>query len=208
MPLQNFVDNSTPTIDAAWLNAIDAFYYSVFQSATTAALARAAVSAAMSGANTDITSLASPALASATATTQSPGDSSTKVATTAFLAAAAAAALAATNVYTKNQSVTPVAVTATSTAVINSALSNNFTITPTQNFTLSAATNPTNGMIINVVFTQGSTPYVITWDAVWQFPGGTEPTLTASANAIDFMSAYYNGATSKWICVMNKDFKA
>jgi hypothetical protein len=43
---------------------------------------------AASGANTDITSLNSPALGSATATTQTPGDNSTKVATTAFVAAA------------------------------------------------------------------------------------------------------------------------
>ena len=42
---------------------------------------------ALKGANTDITSLASPALGDATATTQSPGDNTTKVATTAFVIA-------------------------------------------------------------------------------------------------------------------------
>ena len=42
---------------------------------------------ALKGANTDITSLASPALAAATATTQAVGDNTTKVATTAFVAA-------------------------------------------------------------------------------------------------------------------------
>ena len=42
---------------------------------------------ALKGVNTDITSLASPALASATATTQAVGDNTTKVATTAFVAA-------------------------------------------------------------------------------------------------------------------------
>lgn len=43
---------------------------------------------ALSGANTDITSLAAPALGAATATTQSAGDNSTKVATTAYADAA------------------------------------------------------------------------------------------------------------------------
>jgi hypothetical protein len=43
---------------------------------------------ALKGANTDITSLASPALASATATTQTAGDNTTKVATTAFVTTA------------------------------------------------------------------------------------------------------------------------
>lgn len=112
------------------------------------------------------------------------------------------------NVYTKNQSTTPVALTPGATVNVDVSLSNNFTLTPNQNFTLAAPTNPTNGMVCNFVFTQGGTPYTITFDAAWQFAGGAEPTLTASASAVDFMSCYYNGATSKWICVMNKDFKA
>lgn len=108
MALQNFVDGQTPLIGATWLNKIDAFYTTLFNSAitaaqaltalgatsvgtalfqaATAAAARAAITAAASGANTDITSLSSPALAAATATTQTGTDSSTKVATTAFVA--------------------------------------------------------------------------------------------------------------------------
>lgn len=112
------------------------------------------------------------------------------------------------NVYGKNQSVTPVVLTPGATVNVDASLSNNFTLTPNQNFTLSAPTNATDGMVCNFVFTQGSTPYTITFNSAWQFAGGVEPTLTASANAVDFMSAYYNGPTGKWICVMNKDFKA
>jgi len=52
---------------------------------TNMGLTPAAIGAAASGANTDITSLNSPALGSATATTQTSTDSSTKVATTAFV---------------------------------------------------------------------------------------------------------------------------
>lgn len=51
----------------------------------TRAAAAGSASPAASGANTDITSLASPALAAATATTAAQGDSSTKVATTEFV---------------------------------------------------------------------------------------------------------------------------
>jgi hypothetical protein len=50
----------------------------------TAGAALTALGAAASGANNDITSLASPAIAGATATTQAAGDNSTKVATTAW----------------------------------------------------------------------------------------------------------------------------
>lgn len=46
MPLQSFIDNSLPTIKAAWLNAVDAFYFTLFNSATTAAQARTAIGAA------------------------------------------------------------------------------------------------------------------------------------------------------------------
>ncbi|EEE04554.1 hypothetical protein [Burkholderia multivorans] len=53
--------------------------------ATTVAAARAALGAAASGANTDITSLNAPALGAATATTATAGDNSTKVATTAYV---------------------------------------------------------------------------------------------------------------------------
>jgi hypothetical protein len=50
-----------------------------------AAAQRAAIGAAASGANTDITSLAAPALGAATATTQAAGTNGTNVATTAFV---------------------------------------------------------------------------------------------------------------------------
>ena len=103
---------------------------------------------------------------------------------------------------------TLLALTPGATVDVDAGAATAFTLTPDQNFTLNAPTNPSNGMVRNLVFTQGATPYTITWDAAYQFPGGTEAVLTASANAVDFMSMYYNAATSKWICVMNKDFKA
>jgi len=53
--------------------------------AATAALARTALGAAASGANTDIISLSSPALGSATATTQPRGTNNSDVATTAYV---------------------------------------------------------------------------------------------------------------------------
>jgi len=66
-------------------------YISTLLDDETAAEARATLGAAQSGTNTDITSLAD----GTTATTQSSGDNSTKLATTEFAEAAAAAAAAA-----------------------------------------------------------------------------------------------------------------
>jgi hypothetical protein len=82
---------ATALVNAAGMAsvAVSSFMATVVGAADAAA-ARLALGAAKSGANTDITSLSnitslsSPALGSATATTQTAGDNSTKVATTAY----------------------------------------------------------------------------------------------------------------------------
>ena len=92
------------TIESSWLNDVNAKTYND-TSATVAylpagtgavattvqtelrALDASVTTFALKGVNTDITSLASPALGAATATTQSFGNNTTKVATTAFVAA-------------------------------------------------------------------------------------------------------------------------
>lgn len=61
MPLQGFIDNSLPTIKAAWLNAVDVFYFTLFNSATTAAQARTALGSTSVGDALFITASASAA---------------------------------------------------------------------------------------------------------------------------------------------------
>ena len=111
------------------------------------------------------------------------------------------------NVFTKNQCVTPVALTASASVSMDVSMSNNFKLTPTSNFTL---TNPTSnlsdGMIINVRFKQGATPYTISYGTKYKFPGGTAAALTASASAVDFLSMYYDATDDRLECVMNKRF--
>lgn len=83
--LKNYVDNvitAANRVTAAWLNQVDVFVNTLFNAATTAAQARTAISAAQSGANTDITSLGA-----VTGVTAAVDDSSTKLASTAFIAA-------------------------------------------------------------------------------------------------------------------------
>ncbi|WP_124516946.1 hypothetical protein [Burkholderia stagnalis] len=71
---------------------------------TTAAGARTALGAAASGANTDITSLSAPAIGAATAATASAGDSTTKVATTAYVQGAVTGGANAASFTTVNAS--------------------------------------------------------------------------------------------------------
>ena len=110
------------------------------------------------------------------------------------------------NVFTKNQSVTPVALTASTTVTVDVSLSNNFKLTPTSNFTLANPTNLTDGMIVNIRFKQGATPYTIAYGTKFKFPGGTAAALTASSSAIDFLSMYYDSTDDRLECVMNKRF--
>src|ERR1035437_7301434 len=49
MPLQNFVAKNLPRVSAAWLNQIDAFYVTLFNGATTPALARMALGVGAAG---------------------------------------------------------------------------------------------------------------------------------------------------------------
>ena len=74
MSLQNFVDGSLPAIKAAWLNLIDAFYATLFNSATTPAEARDALSSAVRGANDDITSMSALSAPTAAANPLRAGD--------------------------------------------------------------------------------------------------------------------------------------
>lgn len=64
MPLQNFIDSQLPTIKAAWLNAIDAFYFTLFNSATTPGAARTALGSTTVG---DAVFIAATAAAARTA---------------------------------------------------------------------------------------------------------------------------------------------
>jgi hypothetical protein len=111
------------------------------------------------------------------------------------------------NVFTKNQSVLPVILTPGVTVNTDAALSNNFTLTAAQNFTLANPTNLTDGMILNFRIKQDATgSRVVTWGSKFKFPGGTAGVLSTTANAVDFMSCYYDGPSDTLDCVLNKAF--
>ena len=111
------------------------------------------------------------------------------------------------NVYNKNQSVTPVALTPGATVNVDASLSNNFTLTPDQSFTLANPTNLTDGMVLNFRIKQDATgSRVATWGSKYHFPGGVDGVLSTTANAVDFMSCYYDATSDSMCCVLNKAF--
>ena len=101
--------------------------------------------------------------------------------------------------------VTALTSTAASMA-INLALANNFSHTTTENTTLAAPSNPVAGQSGVIVITQGATPRLLAYNTFWKFPGGTIPTLTASASAVDVL-AYYIESATRATCQLIKDVK-
>ena len=107
--------------------------------------------------------------------------------------------------YTKSQSVAQVTLTDAATIATDCSLSNNFTVTLGGNRTLGAPTNPTAGMVCNWEIKQDATgSRTLAFNAAFLFPGGTDPVASTAANAIDFMSGYYDGAS--WLCNYSKAY--
>ncbi len=76
--------------------------------------------------------------------------------------------------------------TSGSTVTPNFADSNNFTLTLGTNVTLANPSNLTAGQSGSLFLVQDSTgSRTVTWGSYWDWAGGTPPTLTTTANAVD-----------------------
>jgi hypothetical protein len=114
---------------------------------------------------------------------------------------------AAVTVYTANQSVAPTTLTSGTTVSVNAALSNNFKLTLDTNATLANPTNLTDGMVLNFRIKQDTTgSRTLAYGSAYKFPGGTAPTLSTAAGAVDFMSCYYDGTDGVLACNMTKGY--
>ena len=106
------------------------------------------------------------------------------------------AGLAVAQSFTKAQRGTPVALTDASTVAVDLSLGNNFTLTLAGNRTLGAPTNVTAGQSGVIVVTQDSTgSRTLAYNSVYKFAGGTAPTLTTTASAVDVLAYYVESST-------------
>jgi hypothetical protein len=97
--------------------------------------------------------------------------------------------LGVTQSFTKAQRGTPVPLTDAATVAVDMALANNFTLTLGGNRTLGAPTNQVAGQGGVIVITQdGTGSRTLAYNSVWKFPGGTVPTLTTTAGAVDVIA--------------------
>lgn len=110
--------------------------------------------------------------------------------------------------FTKSQNVASFALTDAATINTDASQSNVFTVTLTAaGRTLANPTNLVAGGTYLWIIRQdsGGSKTITTYGGLFKFPGGTAPTLTTSANAVDMISAVYDGIQLS--CVFQADFR-
>lgn len=105
------------------------------------------------------------------------------------------APLASANTFTGAQSVASVGISISGSSIAtNAALSNTFEVTMTANATLANPTNTVNGETLVWHFTQdGTGGRTIAFGTNFKFPGGTAPTLSTAAGAVDVLTCSIAG---------------
>ena len=98
--------------------------------------------------------------------------------------------------FTAAQRGTVVALTDGATITPDFAAGNNFSVTLGGNRTLANPTNQTAGQSGVIVVTQdGTGGRTLAFGSNWKFPGGTAPTLTTTAAAVDVIAYYVESAS-------------
>ena len=106
------------------------------------------------------------------------------------------AGLAVAQSFTKAQRGSVVSLTDAATIAVDLSLGNNFSVTRAGNRTLGAPTNQTAGQSGVIVVTQDSTgSRTLAYNSVYKFAGGTAPTLTTTASAVDVLAYYVESST-------------
>jgi hypothetical protein len=106
------------------------------------------------------------------------------------------AVLNATQSFTQAQRGAVVALTDGATITPNFATGNNFSVTLAGNRTLASPTNLTAGQHGSITITQDATgSRTLAYGSSWKFSGGTAPSLTTTANAVDVLAYYVESAT-------------
>ena len=115
--------------------------------------------------------------------------------------------IAATNAaqsFTAAQRGTVSALTDGATITADFAAANNFSVTLGGNRTLANPTNITAGQSGSIVITQdGTGSRTLAYGGYWKFAGGTAPTLTTTAAAVDVIAYYVESATRITARILN-----
>ena len=87
--------------------------------------------------------------------------------------------------------------TSAATVTPDFAVANNYTLTLAHNATIANPTNLTAGQSGSIFLVQdGTGSRTGSWGSYWDFAGGTAPTLTTTANAVDRIDYVVRSSTS------------
>ncbi len=75
--------------------------------------------------------------------------------------------------------------TSSTSITIDMANSNNFKVNLAHNATINIPSNHTAGQTGSIFITQTSGSNTVSWHSSWKFAGGTAPTLSTAAGAVD-----------------------
>ena len=110
---------------------------------------------------------------------------------------AAGASLSAANTWTAAQRGAITTLTSGATVTPDFAASNNYTLTLGENLTLANPTNLTAGQSGSIFLVQdGTGSRTAAFGTYWDFAGGTAPTLSTAASAVDRIDYVVRSATS------------
>jgi len=115
--------------------------------------------------------------------------------------------IAAANLEVRGQAYSPLnPLVDAATIATNCDLGNVHNVTLAGNRTLGAPTNAQGGATYIWAITQdGTGSRTLAYNAVFKFPGGTAPTLSTTAGAVDILTGVADGVA--FYCVLQKDFK-
>lgn len=114
--------------------------------------------------------------------------------------------LAGNNTWTKGQAVSPFALTDAATIAVDASQSNSFTVTLGGNRTLGNPTNLIAGETLTFQVTQGTGGQTLAYSSDFKWPGGTAPTLSTGAAAVDVISCKA-WTTSFMTCLSGLNFQ-
>ena len=115
------------------------------------------------------------------------------------------AALSVQQSFTKGQAVTPVALTPGATVSVDASQSNNFTLTPAQNFTLANPTNLLAGQTLNFWITQDSIgSRVLTLGSDYQAASGVATIVLSTAPSTKDLVTCVSDTTTTLTCMLVK----
>jgi hypothetical protein len=90
---------------------------------------------------------------------------------------------------------------------LNFGSANNFDITLGGNSTLASPTTPSGGQCGAITIRQDNVgTRLLTYSGIWDFAGGTAPTLTTTASGVDVLS-YYCSSRSEVQAILTADFR-